>query len=276
MNKTLLILLVSLFLFGCNKDKDLKKYYPSGYVMVEPNSSGSYDKRYSDIYKDFTPRNEIYIDNSKINNFELFMIYNDLDTVWGYNEGMFGRKLEAERIFILDTLKFQVTKEGVLSLNDKFEGVYYMFADISKFNSRGDSLYIKVYDGEDVNIIIKKDEEIIESYNVDLIAGGGKGIAVPEEYWGAGRGNRKIDYHYQYIINPLSKSRFKLDSIRYGGYLFRDFKSKIYSSKFIKIKGKKIDYFLTTPPDTLSYSYNSRRLDPCLIGCTKSVIKQIR
>ena len=90
---------------GCNND--LKKYYP-----------------YSDCYtsngdkKSFFPGNHIYIDNFKINDFELYMVYNTLDTVTcGRSWQNDWENNKEKKIYIIDTLKFNVTKDGVESLN---------------------------------------------------------------------------------------------------------------------------------------------------------------
>ena len=242
MKKILSILLVSVILFGCNKD--LKKYYPYGWVKMKNGES-----------KEYYPLNEIYIDKSKINDFELYMIYNTIDTV----SKSYGDK--TEKIYIVDTLKFEITKSGVKSLNNKYlsEKEYDIFTDYVKSPTD-----FKVYDGEDIKIIIKKDGKILESYTVDLKHNKD--------------GSKLIDY--QYIINPMSKSKFKLSSIQYNGFIdIKEIKPKIYSKNFIKIKGKKIDFFLITPPDTLSYSYQTIQgvsLDPCRFGCEKSVITKIK
>jgi len=255
MKNTLSILLVSMILFGCNKD--LKKYYPYGWVKMKNGES-----------KEYSPLNEIYIDKSKINNFELYMIYNTIDTVFDeYRD-------KTEKIYIVDTLKFEITnsddlpeslkgivKSEVKSLNNKYlsENEYDIFTDYVKLPTD-----IRVYDGEDIKVIITKDGEILESYTVDLKHNKD--------------GSKLIDY--QYIINPMSKSKFKLSSIQYNGFIdIKKIKPKIYSRNFIKIKGKKIDFFLITPPDTLSYSYKTYdgyKLDPCEYGCEKSVITQIK
>ena len=72
-------LLLIFLLISCN---NFEKYYPSG------------------------TENDIYIDNSNINNFELYMIYNITDTVF-----------DEKKIYIVDTLKFRITEDGVESLN---------------------------------------------------------------------------------------------------------------------------------------------------------------
>ncbi len=62
-------------------------------------------------------------------------------------------------------------------------------------------------------MILKQDEKIIESYITDLEYG-----SESSEY-----------YDFQYIINPLSKSRFQIDTVQYGGFVFEEFKSKRFS-----------------------------------------------
>lgn len=205
--------------------------------------------------KDFFPGNYIYIDNSKINDFKLYMVYNTLDTVTcGYSR----EKNKEKKIYIIDTLKFNVTKDGVESLNNK----YPLESEYSEYNIfiEGKNV-ISVQNGFDIEVILKKDEKIIESYTADLVYG---------EYESS---------DFQYIINPLSKSRFQIDTVQYGGFVFDEFKSIRFSKNFTKIKGGKIDFFLTKPPDTITYT--KRKIGDiyfgsCDFGCKKSVLKQIR
>tara|TARA_B100000780_G_scaffold61076_1_gene39291 strand:+ start:1240 stop:1992 length:753 start_codon:yes stop_codon:yes gene_type:complete len=238
------ILFLSFFFSGCNND--LKKYYPYERNCYTPNGDE----------KSFFPGNNIYIDNSKINDFELYMVYNTLDTVTcGYRS----EKNKEKKIYIIDTLKFNVTKDGVESLNNKYpvESEYNIFK-----GGRGKNI-ITVQNGYDIEVILKQDEKIIESYITDLEYG-----YESQEY-----------YDFQYIINPLSKSRFQIDTVQYGGFVFEEFKSKIISKNFTKIKGKKIDFFLTKHPDTITYSeikFGDTYFDECLLGCKKTVLKQIR
>ena len=120
---------------------------------------------------------------------------------------------------------------------------------------------ISVQNGFDIEVILKKDEKIIESYTTDLVYG---------EYESS---------DFQYIINPLSKSRFQIDTVQYGGFVFDEFKSKRFSKNFTKIKGGKIDFFLTKPPDTITYTkrkIGDTYFGSCDFGCKKSVLKQIR
>ena len=112
-------LLLIFLLISCN---NFEKYYPSG------------------------TENDIYIDNSNINNFELYMIYNITDTVF-----------DEKKIYIVDTLKFRITEDGVESLNNKYliENNYNIFTKYTDNNT------IEVYSGKDIEVIIKKDREII-------------------------------------------------------------------------------------------------------------------
>lgn len=190
-----------------------------------------------DNFEKYYPSNtyyEIYIDNSKIENFDLFLIYNITDTVFDEN-----------KIYVVDTLEFKITKSGVESLNNKYliENNYNIFTKYS------DHPIIEVYSGREIEVIIKKDKQIIESYNINL-----------------------ENSSYQYIINPMSKSKFKYGSIQYGGFVFEEHPSNIYTNNFISLK--KVDFFLIPPPDTLSYTYE--RFDPCLVGCKKTYIEQIK
>ncbi len=216
----------------------IKTYYPYGTVELKN----------GDI-KEYYPETEIYIDKSNINNFELNMIYNSVnDTV---------RDLSDERtlkIYVLDTLKFQITNSGIKSLNNKYLSEIGNL-DIFTYDVESPK-DIKVYKGKNVKVLIKKDGIILESYNVNI-----------------GLGN-----HYQYIINPMSKSTFRLSSIQYNGFLdIKKIKPKTSSNRFIKLETG-IDFFLKTPPDTLSYStrtYNGISLDPCQFGCEKTVLTKI-
>ena len=243
MKKIISILFLSFFFLGCNND--LKKYYP-----------------YDDCYtsngdkKSFFPGNHIYIDNSKINDFELYMVYNTLDTVTcGRSWQNDWENNKEKKIYIIDTLKFNITKDGVESLNNK----YLVETEFNIFKE-GKNV-ISVQNGYDIEVILKKDEKIIESYTTDLVYG---------EY----------KYDFQYIINPLSKSRFQIDTVQYGGLMFEEFKSKRFSKNFTKIKGGPIDFFLTEPPDKITYTRrkigDTYLIDPCDVGCRKSVLKQIR
>ena len=242
MKKIISILFLCFFFLGCNND--LKIYYPYNSNCYTTNA----DK------KSFYPGNRIYIDNSKINDFELYMVYNSIDTV---TCGFSWEKNKEKKIYIIDTLKFNVTKDGVESLNNKYpvESEYNIF-------KKGKNV-ISVQNGYDIEVILKKDEKIIESYITDL------------EY---GYESSKY-YDFQYIINPLSKSRFEIDTVQYGGFLFSEFKSKRFSKNFTKIKGGKIDFFLTEPPDTLTYTQRKigdTYFGSCDFGCEKSVLKQIK
>jgi len=241
MKKIISILFLSFFFLSCNND--LKKYYPYNSNCYTPNG----------VKQSFFPGNQIYIDNSKINDFELYMVYNTLDTV---TCGSYSKNKE-KKIYVIDTLKFNVTKDGVESLNNKYqvESVYNIF-------KKGKNV-ISVQNGNDIEVILKKDEKIIESYIIDL-----KYSFKSREY-----------YDFQSIINPLSKSRFQIDIVQYGGFVFEEFKSKRYSKNFNKIKGGKIDFFLTEPPDTITYiqrKIGDSYFGDCDFGCKKSVLKQIR
>jgi hypothetical protein len=242
MKKIIFILFLSFFFLSCNND--LKKYYPYDRNCYTPNGDE----------KSFFPGNQIYIDNSKINDFELYMVYNTLDTV---TCGFSWEKNKEKKIYVIDTLKFNVTRDGVESLNNKYsvESEYDIF-------KKGKNV-ISVQNGYDIEVILKKDEKIIESYVTDL------------EY---GYESSKY-YDFQYIINPLSKSKFKIDTVQYGGYVFEELKSKILSKNFTKIKGGKIDFFLTKPPDTITYTQTKigdSYFGSCDFGCKKSVLKLIR
>ena len=230
-------------------NNDLKKYYPYNSNCYTSNG----DK------KSFYPGNYIYIDNSKINDFELLMVYNTLDTVtcgpswqndWENNK--------EKKIYIIDTLKFNITKDGVESLNNK-----YLVESERNIFKEGKNV-ISVQNGYDIEVILKKDEKIIESYITNLKYSSDK--------------SSRIDF--QYIINPLSKSTFQIDTVQYGGFLAGEFKSKRLSKNFTKIKGGKIDFFLTEPPDTITYTRNKNEFtsitNSCFLGCKKSVLKQIR
>lgn len=242
MKKIIHILFLSFFILSCNND--LKKYYPYDSNCYTSNGNK----------KSFFPGNQIYIDNSKINDFELYMVYNTLDTV---TCGFSWEKNRDRKIYVIDTLKFNVTRDGVTSLNNKYpvEAKYHIF-------KKGKNV-ICVQNGYDIEVILKKDEKIIESYITDL------------EY-----GYDSRDYYdFQYIINPLSKSRFQIDTVQYGGFLFEEFKSKKLSKNFTKIKGRKIDFFLTNPPDKITYNQTKigdSYIGSCDFGCKKSVLKQIR
>lgn len=188
-------------------------------------------------FKKYYPSNtyyDIYIDNSKIENFNLLMVYNITDTVF-----------DEKKIYVVDTLEFKVTNSGVESLNNK----YLTERDYDIFTSYSNKSSIEVYGGKDIKIIIKKDLKTIDSYNVNLE-------------------NSK----YQYIINPMAKSKFKYGTVQYGGLVFEELPTNIYSSNFISFE--KADFFLTAPPETLSYTYEI--IDPCLIGCKRTYLEQIR
>lgn len=207
-NLIIIYLLLSFILGSCSNN--FEKYYPSNTYY------------------------EIYIDNSKIENFDLFMIYNITDTVFDSN-----------KIYLVDTLEFQITKSGVESLNDKYliENNYDIFTKYSDYP------IIKVYSGRNIKVIIKKDQNIIESYKINL-----------------------ENSNHQYIMNPGSRSKFKFGTVQYGGFVFEDLPSNIYTNNFFSFK--KVDFFLTSPPEKLSYTYEI--IDPCLIGCKKTYLEQIR
>jgi hypothetical protein len=226
--------------------------------------------------KEFFTGNQIYLDNTKINEYELFMVYNIMDTIFdGY---VFNGKVyfeeEDPKIFVIDTLKFKVDDYGVKSLNNKYlvDSEYDIFT-LSKYDVGDNNLLkniIKVQNGTNIEVILKKDNKIIESYYVDLNYGGkDDNLSISDD--------NLIDY--QYIINPLSKSRFQIDTIQYGGYVFREFKSKKLSKNFIKIKGEKIDFYMTKPPDTITYNkikIGDSYFGSCDFGCKKSILEQVR
>tara|TARA_B110000908_G_scaffold120936_1_gene141727 strand:+ start:333 stop:1073 length:741 start_codon:yes stop_codon:yes gene_type:complete len=246
MKKTLSIFFICILLIGCQEKKDLKKYYP---ILHGKISSGE--------YKNFDPENYIYIDRSKVDNFKLFMIYNNIDTIFHFYD-----LSTPEKIFIVDTLKFEITKEKVKCLNNKFlfqDGYGRTDEYSSTFTYVESPSNIKVYDGENIKIIIKQNEKVLESYTIDL---------------------KHSKEYYQHIINPLSKSKFELSYIQYGGtYKVFDDKVKTYSNNFFKIEGSKIDFFLTPPTDEITYNeinIGSSSYDPCQYGCKKSVLRRVR
>ena len=229
-------ILVLLSLFGCNSE--LKEFYPYGSLCLTDNADE----------KSFYPGNVIYLDNSKIKDFELLMVYNTRDTV--------SCESQKKKIFVIDTLKFKVSENGVVSLNNKYpvEANYNIFI-------QGENL-ISVYNGQNIEIIIKKNERILQSYNTKL------------EYFS--KSGEK--FNYQHILNPLSLSIYELDTVQYGGYIFEGFKSKRFFNKFITVHGGRIDYFMSNAPDTLTYSekrIGEYSFDPCLIGCKKSIFNVI-
>lgn len=258
MIKRILYLFTLIFtLFSC--EKNLETYYSYGSGRT---SDGE--------HKEFYTGNQIYLDNSKINEYELFMVYNIIDTIFdGYeiNGKVYGEE-EDPKIFVIDTLKFKVDDYGVKSLNNKYlvDSKYDIFT-LSNYEVGDNSFLkniIKVQNGTNIEVILKKDNKIIESYYVDL-------NYFEDKY------DNLIDY--QYIINPLSKSRFQIDTIQYGGYLFKEFKSKKLSKNFIKIKGEKIDFYMTKPPDTITYTkrkIGDSYFGSCDWGCKKSILKQVR
>lgn len=228
--------ILPLLFIGCNSQLD--KYYPYESQCITVNGEE----------KSFYPGNEIYIDNSKITDFELLMVYNTEDTVMCDDE--------KKKIYVIDTLKFNVTKNGVVSLNDKYpvEVNWNIFI-------KGENL-ISVQNGQNIEVIIKHGAKIIESYFTDL------------EYYNES-GER---INYKHIINPQSLSTYELDTVQYGGYIFKPFKSKRLFDRFITINGGHIDYFLTTPPDTLTYTekrFGEISFDPCIVGCKKSVLTKL-
>lgn len=243
--KTLLLYIVCLFFVQCQED--LQKYYPYREVKLKNGNIDYYDLKMVDT----SPKNYVYVDNSKINDFYLYMIYNSIDTVMGFDG--------PQKIFVVDTLKFHITEDYVRDLNTKYikkhYGTSWDFINNYKYKPY---TFIKVYDGEDVQVILKKDNKIIESYSVSL--------------------NHKKKHNY--IINPLSKSKFKLSSVQYNGITqLPKIKKRYYSKSFNQIDWNQIDFFLTEPPEKISYDVtviNGVKLDDCQFGCVKSVISQIK
>ena len=211
---------------------------------------------------------EIYIDNSKLNPFDLSLVYNNVDTIE-----------EKNIIYKVDTLNFKIDKYGVTDINHKYEketinGEEYpsfikeeLKFTLTEEDSKQKPKIITEYKGEDVQIIIKKDGNTLESYSVNLLPD----FKDPDEKY--------LRSKYQYIINPLSLSKYKLDTIQYGGLFYPYRESKIYSNSFITFKIHESDYFLETPPDTLDYRYQDFGLPRGemrkLIGITKQVIQRV-
>lgn len=240
--KLLVMLWSSLTFIGC--DTELKKYYPAGSV-----------KLLNGEIKSFYSFNEIYVDNSNIDDFELEFIYNIMDTVIDY------KNKDKKKIYVVDTLKFRISDNDIISLNNKYLNPrsYDIFVDRIGINSK-----IRVYNGENIRILLKKDGQLLESYLADFIC----------EYVDGERTD------YQYIINPLGKSRFMLSSVQYGGFMdFKKTKPIIYSDNFITLLGPKIDFFLVTPPDTITYQeikVGNLSFDPCMAGCEKTTLTKIK
>ena len=164
-------------------------------------------------------------------------------------------------ILRVDTLNFKINNDEIFENNRKYpmlKSVYNINSkestwDYNLTNQKDNLIYI--FEGNDIRVIIKKDSKIIESYNIEI--------------------SNANNNHY--IINPLSKSTFKVGEVQYGGFVFEEPPSSIHKNNFITVE--KVDFFLETPPDTLSYStrsYNGFALDPCMIGCKKKYLKQIR
>lgn len=214
----------------------------------------------------------IYIDNSKIKEFDVSLIYNYIDTIH-----------HDDKILIIDTLNFKIDHNGISENNRKYlqENTYVSMDPIREYDFLGSSyqypkLYkniVQVYKGENIRVILKKDENVLESYIIDL----------DYDYKFDVTTNSKQIYNFQYIINPLSLSRYELDTIQFGGVsLFSFFsdhpKSKIYSNSFISFGGFKSDFFLETPSDTLSYTYSTHNgisIDPGSLGIRKLVLTKI-
>ena len=220
--KKILFILFSIVLVSCN---NYNYYYPNKKVPI-------------------------YIDNSKIEEFNISLVYNHIDTLFENK-----RFLNVD-ILRVDTLNFKVNNDFISENNRKYpmlKSVYNSHRMESTwdydFTSQKDNL-IYIFEGNDITVNIKKDGKILESYNIDVSYG----------------------VYNHYIINPLSKSTFKVGEVQYGGFIFKEPPFSIHSSNFITLE--KVDFFLTPPPDTISYTYDT--FDPCMVGCKKTYVKQIK
>lgn len=171
---------------------------------------------------------EVYVDNSKLKEFDIQMVYGGyIDTI-GYSN---------KEVIKFDTLFFSVKESGV---------------DKHIVNGKKDNFFISVYSQKNVEIILKKDGEIIEKYTVDIepykwIKDIDNGYKVYGFYY-------RDDYdktNYQYILNPLSLSKYKIDTVTYGGFGFLTSKSKFLTGSFNNVN--LIDWWFESPPDTLKY-----------------------
>ena len=204
---------------------------------------------------DAYPNADIYVDTSKYNNFELQFVYEPrTDSIaWlSWEEAVKNTpksRIEKSTMFLriqkLDTLAFLVDDHGfslprgynyvgdsadktksLISIEQKPNGVLKNKTGfgIPDYLIRNN---ISVPLSNDVEIILKKNNKIIENYIVDITKAKGK-----------------------YILNPLSKSKYKIDTVQYGGLNLYGFKSKYISGKFNYVEG--IDYWFEKPPESIT------------------------
>ena len=198
MKNNLIIIILSILLFSCNK--------------------------YEIVYPENNPVS-IYVDNSKIIEFDILFVYNYIDTIHHFY-----------KIKRVDTLKFSFDNDGLSEKNRDYRVEGYNDNKSHKhydFYWKGDK-NINIYEGDSVEVIIKSNGSTLENYFINL------------------------NKEYQYIINPLSMSVFKLDTIQYGMISINDlyqkdpYKYELYSDNFIKYKKDKTDFFLKNSPEKVN------------------------
>jgi len=171
---------------------------------------------------------EVYIDNSNVNDFELKFIYNKFTHI--ENKDFTNKKID------IDSLIFKIDSTGA----DK--GLVY------------NKNIIKIYHRNNIRVVLSNKDSIIESYNVNIPSFKYlRNIKIIDDFYNNDYRKSDSKVNYSYVLNPLSLSKYKLDTISYEnfGFNFIRPKSKKLEGNFISLN--LIDWWFTEPHESIRY-----------------------
>ena len=188
----------------------------------------SCNNKTSDLDKYKYGQIEVYIDNSNVSDFELKFIYNKFTHI--ENGDFTQKKID------VDSLIFKIDSTGV----DK--GLVY------------NKNIIKIYHRKNIRVVLSNKDSIIESYNVNIPSFKYlRNIKISDDFYNNDyrKGDSKVNYSY--VLNPLSLSKYKLDTISYQNFGFNFFSpiSKKLEGNFISLN--LIDWWFTEPHQSIRY-----------------------
>lgn len=178
-------------------------------------------------YKEIEKRKDVCLifDYTKINDYYVELVYNIVDS-----------NHTNKTVFKLNKLVF--IKDSIKMATNAFIGTdkRYVHKTSLGYEPRNNA-----YSGQNIKVLIKgiDDNKIIDSFSVNL------------DYDKVKSGYFKGYTQNSYVINPLSKSKFRIDYVPYGGKI-RKMKSKYIKDKFFKT-GYIKDWFRYEEPPEVDY-----------------------
>ena len=180
---------------------------------------------YEEIEKNKNIR--LIFDYTKINDYYVELVYNTVDS-----------NHTNKTVFKLNKLVF--IKDSIKKATNAFIGTdkRYVHKRYMDYQPRNNA-----YSGQNIKVLIKgiDDNKIIDSFSVNL------------DFDSVKSGYYKGYKQNSYVINPLSKSKFRIDYVPFGGKR-REMKSKYIKDKFFKT-GYIEDWFRYEEPDIGIYGF---------------------